>query len=67
MVKYTNIKRCIGSQQTDIKCFQHMLPTDVDIIVEPFGGSFAVSKFFYTDISKYKYHLNDLDEGLYYL
>jgi hypothetical protein len=39
-----------------------MLPIDVDIIVEPFGRSFAVSKFFYTDLSKYKYHINDLDE-----
>ena len=40
----TAIKR-IDSKQTDIKIFQHMLPQDVDIIVEPFGGSFAVSKF----------------------
>ena len=57
MVKYTNMIRRIGSKQTDIKYYQHMLPIDVDIIVEPFGGSFAVSKFWYTDFSKYKYHM----------
>jgi site-specific DNA-adenine methylase len=44
-----------------------MLPIDVDIIVEPFGGSFAVSKFFYTDTSKYKHHINDLDEEMYFI
>jgi len=50
MVKYTNIIKRIGSKQTDIEFFKHMLPIDVDIIVEPFAGSFAVSKFFFIHI-----------------
>lgn len=67
MVKSINIIRRIGSKQNDIKYFQDLLPTQVDTIVEPFGGSFAVSKFFYKDINKYNFHINDLDEHLFYI
>ena len=67
MVKEINIIRRLGSKQNDIKYFKHLLPIDCKIIVEPFGGSFAVSKFFYKDIEKYKFHINDLDDELFYL
>jgi site-specific DNA-adenine methylase len=67
MVKEINIIRRIGSKQTDIKHFSKYLPLDVKTVVEPFGGSFAVSKFFYKDINKYNFHINDLDEEIYYI
>ena len=67
MVKSINIIRRIGSKQNDIKYFSNLLPLDVETVVEPFGGSFAVSKFFYKDINKYKFHINDLDESLFYI
>ena len=66
MVKSINIIRRIGSKQTDIKYFSDFLP-DSKKIVEPFGGSFAVSKFFYKDVNKYNFHINDLDYILYYI
>ena len=67
MVKHINIIRRIGSKQNDIKHFQHLLPLDINTVVEPFGGSFAISKFFYKDVNKYNFHINDLDETLYYI
>lgn len=67
MVRYTNIINRVGSKETDIKFFKHLLPLDVDIVVEPFAGSFAVIKHFYKDINKYKFHINDKDEHLYYI
>ena len=67
MVKTLNIIRRIGSKQNDIKHFNHLLPLDVKTVVEPFGGSFAVIKFYYKDVDKYKFHINDLDESLFYM
>ena len=67
MVKTTKIIRRIGSKQNDIKYFNHLLPLEVETVVEPFGGSFAVIKFFYKDINKYKFHINDFDKDLYYI
>ena len=67
MVKTINIIRRIGSKQNDIKYFNHLLPLEVETVVEPFGGSFAVINFFYKDINKYKFHINGLDEDLYYI
>ena len=54
---------------TEIKTkhFSKYLPLDVKTVVEPFGGSFAVSKFFYKDIDKYNFHINDLDDEIYYI
>ena len=52
MVKTINIIRRIGSKQNDLKHFKHLLPLDVETVVEPFGGSFAVIKFVYKDINK---------------
>ena len=67
MVKTINIIRRIGSKQNDIKYFSHLLPLEVETVIEPFGGSFAVIKFFYKDINKYKFHINDFDDSLYYI
>ena len=61
MVKTINIIRRIGSKQNDIKYFSHLLPLEVETVIEPFGGSFAVIKFFYKDINKYKFHINNIN------
>lgn len=66
-MKYVNIINRIGNKSTDIKFFKHLLPIDVETVVEPFGGSFAVSKLFYQDANRYKFHINDLDETLFYI
>jgi site-specific DNA-adenine methylase len=57
----------MGSKINDIKYFKHLLPLDAKTIVEPFGGGFAVSKCVYKDINKYKFHINDADEILFYI
>ena len=67
MVKEINIIRRIGSKQVDIRHFSKYLPLDIKSVVEPFGGSFAVSKWFYKDTNKYNFHINDLDEEVYYI
>ena len=67
MVRYNNIISRLGNKEQDIKHFKHLLPTDVKTVVEPFGGSFAVIKHFYKDCSKYKFHINDTDETLFYM
>jgi site-specific DNA-adenine methylase len=67
MVRCLNIVNRIGSKQNDIKFFKEYLPLDSKIIVEPFGGSFAVIKNFYIDSNKYTFHINDNDETLYYV
>ena len=41
--------------------FKHMLPLDVKIVVEPFGGSFAIIKHFYKDTNKYTFHNNPVE------
>ena len=67
MVKEINIIRRIGSKQMDLKHVSKYQPLDVKQVVEPLGGSDAVSKFFHRDIKKYYFHINDLDEEIYYL
>jgi site-specific DNA-adenine methylase len=62
-----NIITRVGSKTNDIKFFRRYLPLDSKIIVEPFAGSFAVSKNIYTDHNKYKFHINDKDEELFYI
>ena len=47
MVKCINIVTRIGSKQNDIKLFNHLLPTDVATVCEPFGGSFVVINYLY--------------------
>ena len=67
MVKVINVINRIGSKENDIKFFKHLLPLDVETVVEVFGGSFAVIKHFYKDLDKYKFHINDLDDDLFYI
>jgi site-specific DNA-adenine methylase len=55
-----------GSKKNDIKFFKDLLPMDVSIVVEPFGGSFQVIKEIYPE-KKYKKIVNDLDNDLYYI
>lgn len=54
----------IGSKDNDLKYFEHLLPTNINRIVEPFGGSYAVTRLFYEnyDIEKI---INDNDDVLY--
>lgn len=56
----------LGNKSKDYKHFSDLLPNDKLIIVEPFGGSFAVSRLKYYD-DKYKKHVNDLSQPLYKL
>jgi site-specific DNA-adenine methylase len=67
MVKYRNIITRLGNKENDIKYFHHLLPRDPLVVVEPFGGSFAVIKHFYKDPEEYKFHINDTDERLNYV
>jgi len=52
-----------GNKENDIKYFKHLLPLDSSIIVEPFGGSFAVCRKIYND-EKYNKFVNDNDDVL---
>lgn len=54
----------MGNKSTDIKYFIEHLPSDCNVICEPFGGTFAVSRCVYYD-NKYDKHVNDLDVDLY--
>ena len=36
----------LGKKMNDIKHFKQFLPLDIDIVVEPFAGSFSVSKYY---------------------
>jgi len=55
-----------GSKTNDIKYFIDLLPKDVKIVVEPFGGSFAVIRDVYSD-DKYIKYVNDNDPNLAYI
>lgn len=52
-----------GDKTNDIKHFKHLLPKDVKIVVEPFGGGFALCRCFYQD-DKYKKFVNDIDDNI---
>lgn len=55
----------MGNKQNDLKYFQSYLPTEgIKYIVEPFGGTFAVSRLFYKE-DKYKKYVNDTDPAIY--
>ena len=56
MVKCSNTINSILSDQNDIICSKKDLPLDCKIVVEPFGGSFAVSKWFHKDSNKHDFH-----------
>jgi site-specific DNA-adenine methylase len=53
----------LGNKQNDIKYFNDRLPMDIKNVVEPFGGTFAVSRIIYKD-DKYNKFVNDNDENL---
>lgn len=64
--KITLINR-LGNKTNDIKFFYKYMPLDdVKIIVEPFAGAYAISSRFYNADKKYIFHINDIDEVLYY-
>ncbi len=54
----------LGNKQQDIQFFKKYLPLDVKTIVEPFGGTFAITRLFQTD-DKYKKIVNDNDDVIF--
>lgn len=55
----------LGNKKNDIKYFKEFLPFDnIESVIEPFGGSFAVSRICYLD-DKYQKFVNDNDKRLY--
>lgn len=63
MVKMVSLFGRLGNKTNDIKFFKQYLPRDNKIIVEPFGGTFALTRLEYND-NKYKKYVNDTDEKL---
>ena len=61
--KKLNLIYRVGNKENDIKYFKHLLPLDIDNVIEPFGGSFQVIKNIYFD-DKYNKYVNDIDEKL---
>ena len=52
----------LGNKKLDIKYFKEYLPFEnINMVIEPFGGSFAVSRICYND-DKYKKIVNDTDK-----
>ena len=56
----------MGSKTNDIKYFKNLLPMDVENVIEPFGGSFAVIRTIYNN-DKYNKFINDNDPDLFYV
>lgn len=54
-----------GSKRTDIKFFVDFIPKNINHIIEPFGGSGAVSLYLFSKNPKLKCHINDTDKELY--
>jgi site-specific DNA-adenine methylase len=54
----------LGNKEKDIKYFKNHLPLDVSKVIEPFGGTFAISRIIYKD-DKYSKFVNDNDENLF--
>lgn len=54
----------LGNKQNDIKHFKIFLPMDCKNVIEPFGGTFAVTRIVYKD-DKYNKYVNDNDEILF--
>jgi len=66
MPKQTILFGRMGNKTNDIKHFKHLLPMNIKNVVEPFGGSFAVTRIIYSE-EKYKKFVNDNDEILYHI
>jgi site-specific DNA-adenine methylase len=56
----------MGNKRNEIKHMIPYLPQDIETVVEPFGGSFALSRIYYIDKVK-NIHINDNDDELYEL
>ena len=57
----------LGNKTNDIKFFEQYLPFEnIDTVIEPFGGCFALTRIKYSD-NQYKKIVNDNDDDLYYL
>lgn len=65
MVRYTHVFGRLGNKTNDIKFFKDRLPTDCKIVVEPFCGTCAISKYMSNIYNDLQYHLNDLDENIF--
>ena len=57
----------LGKKMNDIKHFKQFLPLDIDIVVEPFAGSFSVSKYYVKNNICINVHINDNDNVLFYI
>ena len=55
----------LGNKTNDIKYFKEYLPLNIKNVVEPFGGTFAISRIMYNDNEKYNIFVNDTDTDLY--
>ncbi len=64
MVKDIQLFGRLGNKTNDIKFFVQYLPKEINKVIEPFGGTFAVSRICYRD-DKYKKIVNDNDKTLY--
>lgn len=52
-----------GSKTKELKKLERFFPLDVKTVIEPFAGSFAVIRYFYSD-DKYNKIINDSDTDL---
>ena len=67
-MKEIDIISRLGKKTTDIKHFdKYLIATKIETIVEPFAGSFAVSKYYVKNIFGGSIHINDLDKTLIYI
>jgi site-specific DNA-adenine methylase len=67
MVQERQIINRVGNKRNDIKYFKMYFPENVKQIVEPFGGSFAVSSYLLSNNPSLKVHINDVDDNLFYV
>lgn len=67
MVRYTNLINRHGNKENDIKFFKNLLPLNIENVIEPFGGSFAVVRNIYNNYERYKIYVNDTDPILFYI
>ena len=66
-MKEIDIISRLGKKTNDIKHFKQFLPLNIEIIIEPFAGSFAVSKYYVKNNICINVHINDNDNVLFYI
>ena len=66
-MKEIDIISRLGKKTNDIKHFKQFLPLNIEIIIEHFAGSFAVSKYYVKNNICVNVHINDNDEQLFYI